>query len=434
MDTQLPPHVDAAVTAIRDAMAFVERRAINRSEVIRKMFCALLTREHVLLAARTGVGKSLLANQIFAMFEGARIFRMQASKEQQPDTYFGALDLEELKRGRIIHNTEGSLVDSELGFIDEIFDANDYTLRALLTTLNERRLVRGVQDVPAKVHTVVGAANYIRVTEVTEAVLDRFLYKSVVEPDRAPFFMYRISQQFVLHRGGIAKPEKKISFATLQMLSELIRGHDPEFEVTVPAEVMFFTNLVLRHYETLLRRARTQRAKEGGGGRPDFYISPRTQAKTLDALRAIAVMNRRLEVTIDDVAKMPVLLCTAGVREEKEIFERAHETLANHYTASHGFDQLHNLLELQDVIDRVQADPSLLEQPIAQLAAAPVRRSLLAWAKDKLGIGETAAEHNRRLLTEFIEGINPLTDEIRLLKMRLLEEIHAIYNPEEGWR
>ena len=117
-----PTLIDRAVTEIRDAIAFVERRAVNRADVVKKMFCALLTREHFLLQARTGVGKSLLANQVFAMFDGARIFQVQASKEQQPDTYFGALDLEELKKGRLVHNTEGSLVESEFGFIDEIFD------------------------------------------------------------------------------------------------------------------------------------------------------------------------------------------------------------------------------------------------------------------------------------------------------------------------
>src|SRR4249920_249127 len=116
----LPEELDQAVTRVRDAIAFVERRAINRSEVVKKIFCALLTREHVLLAARTGVGKSLIANQVFAMFEGGRIFQVQASKEQQPDTYFGALILDELRAGRLIHNTEGSLVESEFGFIDEI--------------------------------------------------------------------------------------------------------------------------------------------------------------------------------------------------------------------------------------------------------------------------------------------------------------------------
>jgi len=434
METQLPPELDDAVSQVRAAMAFCERRAINRTDVIKKIFGALLTREHVLLAARTGVGKSLLANQIFAMFEGPRIFRMQASKEQQPDTYFGGLDLEELKKGRNIHNTEGSLIESQLGFIDEIFDANDYTLRALLTTLNERRLVRGVQDVPALIHTVIGAANYIRVTEVTEAVLDRFLYKAVIEPDREPFFMYRISQQFVLHRGGIAIPNQRIAWTTLTTLSNVIRGHDPVHSVHVPKEVMFFTNLVLRHYETLLRRARKQRAAEGGQGQPDFYISPRTQAKSLDALRAIAIMNRRMEVQLEDVGKMPILLCTAGVREEREIFQRAHESLRNHYLASHAFEQLRDLLELQDVIDRVWDDPELLEQPIAELASAPVKRSILEWAKTALGMGETGADQNRRLLTEYLEAIKPLTDEIRLLRVRLLDEVHQIYNPDEGWK
>ena len=428
----LPPRLESAVAEIRRAMAFVDRRAVNRTEVVKKIFCALLTREHVLLAARTGVGKSLLANQIFAMFEGARVFRMQASKEQQPDTYFGALDLEELKRGRIIHNTEGSLIESDLGFIDEIFDANDYTLRALLTTLNERRLVRGIQDVASPIHTVIGAANYIRVTEITEAVLDRFLYKAVVEPDREPFFMYRISQQFVLHRGGIATPEQTIPVATLKSLSNVVRGHDPAVSVAVPKEIMFFANLVLRHYETALRRARRQRGDADKGG-PDFYISPRTQAKALDALRAIALMNRRLHVELDDVGKLPILFCTAGVPEERECFVKSFASLRNHYAASHAFDQLRDLLELQDVLDRVSADPELLEQPIAELAATPVKRSILAWARERLGLGDTAPQHNRRLLVAYIEGLKPLTDDIRAMQSRLLEEVNALYNPDDGW-
>jgi MoxR-like ATPase len=426
----LPEDLDRMVTEVRDAMAFVDRRAINRSEVVKKIFCALLTREHVLLAARTGVGKSLIANQVFAMFEGGRVFQVQASKEQQPDTYFGALILDELKAGRIIHNTEGSLVESEFGFIDEIFDANDYTLRALLTCLNERRLVRGVQNVPARIHTVIGAANYIRVTEITEALLDRFLYKAVIDPDRDPFFMYRISQQFVLHRGQIAQPHGRIPFASLRRISDVVRGHDPKVAVNVPHELLFFANLVLRHYEAMLRRAREQAAGRPKEGKPDFYISPRTQAKALDALRAIALMNRRTEVSLDDVGKLSLLLCTAGVREEYEVFQKCFDSLKNHYAASHAFDQLRTLLGLQDVLDRVQVDAKLLDQPIAELADTHVKRTLAEWAKEKLGIGETTAEHNRKLLTAYLDGIVPLTDEIRALKMRLSAEVMQIFNPD----
>src|SRR4051812_21587177 len=250
----LPDDLDRAVTQVRDAMAFVDRRAINRTEVIKKIFCALLTREHVLLAARTGVGKSLLANQVFAMFEGARVFQVQASKEQQPDTYFGALILEELKLGRIIHNTEGSLIESEFGFIDEIFDANDYTLRALLSVLNERMLVRGVQRMPSSIHSVIAATNYLRISEITEALLDRFLFKALVTPDKDPFVQYKISQQYLKNLGDVVLPPRRVPYASLDYATKLIKGLIPEHQVTVSPDLVYFTNLVIRHYEVQRNR------------------------------------------------------------------------------------------------------------------------------------------------------------------------------------
>jgi len=287
--------------------------------------------------------------------------------------------------------------------------------------------------VPARIHTVIGAANYIRVTEITEALLDRFLYKAVIDPDREPFFMYRISQQFTQHRGQIARPVEKIPLATLKRISEVVRGNDPNVQVNVPHELMFFANLVLRHYEAMLRRSREQGTGRAKDGKPDFYISPRTQAKALDALRAIALMNRRMEVTLEDVGKLPILLCTAGVREEYDVFQKAFESLKNHYAASHAFDQLRTLLGLQDVLDRVQLDAKLLEQPIAELADTHVKKTLAEWAKEKLGLGETTAEHNRKLLTAYLDGIVPLTDEIRTLKMRLSAEVMQLFNPDVPW-
>ena len=74
---------------LQDAIEFVNRRVINRADVVEQIFCALLTGEHALIQSRTGVGKSLLTEQVFMMFRGARYFKVQASKEQQPDTYFG---------------------------------------------------------------------------------------------------------------------------------------------------------------------------------------------------------------------------------------------------------------------------------------------------------------------------------------------------------
>lgn len=431
-ELELPPDLDRGVTAMRDAIDFVERRVINRASVVKRIFAALLTREHVLLQARTGVGKSLLANQVFAMFEGAALFEVQASKEQQPDTYFGAFDLEQLKRGKIWHNTEGSLVESNFGFIDEIFDANDYTLRALLTLLNERRLVRGVQNVASPLHTVVAATNYVRVSQVTEALLDRFLYKAVIESDRDPFFMYRISQQFVMHRGHAAEPDERISFETLKRLSDIVRGHDDEIEMHVPRSVMFFANLVLRHYENLHRRADKDRRRGEGSG-AEFRISPRTQAKVLDALRAIALMNRRLDVRIQDVGRLNIVLCTGGLPDEKDMFRKAYESLRQQYTATGALDQLRDLLDMQDLIDRITEEPKLLEQPIAELATTQVRRTITDWARETLGLQRTGPEHNRRALEAFLGEIDPLSDEIRLIKKRLEAEIHEVFAREATW-
>jgi hypothetical protein len=228
-------------------------------------------------------------------------------------------------------------------------------------------------------------------------------------------------------------PPARIPFATLERISDVVRGHDAQVRIQVPHEILFFANLVLRHYETMLRRAREQAVGRPKEGKPDFYISPRTQAKALDALRAIALMNRRTEVGIDDVGKLPIVLCTAGVREEYDVFHKCFESLKNHYAASHAFDQLRTLLGLQDALDRIQLDSTLLEQPIAELADTHVKRTLAQWAKDKLGLGETTAEHNRRLLSAYLDGIVPLTDEIRSLRMRLSEEVMHLYNPDVPW-
>src|SRR5688572_1268240 len=103
MNIVKPSGYDSAVFIkdLKAAMEFVERRVINRSELVEQIFLALVVGEHVLIESRTGVAKTLLAEQVFAMFEGARIYKVQASKEQQPDTYFGGLDIDELKKGLI---------------------------------------------------------------------------------------------------------------------------------------------------------------------------------------------------------------------------------------------------------------------------------------------------------------------------------------------
>ena len=118
---------------INENIRFVSENVLGRDEVIRQSFYALITGEHQIIVSRTGMAKSLLARQIFSCFDGADMFEKQLTKDTMPENLFGAYDIESMKKGKMIHNVEGSLVLSHFAFLDEIFDANDMLLRSLLS-------------------------------------------------------------------------------------------------------------------------------------------------------------------------------------------------------------------------------------------------------------------------------------------------------------
>lgn len=421
-------HPDHALDMILEAIQLVNRRIINRREVIDQIFSAMLMREHALIQSRTGAAKSLLAQQIFSMFEGANVFMVQASKEQQPDTYFGGLDIEELKKGRIMHNTANSLVESEFGFIDEIFDANDYTLRALLTTLNERALILGVQQVPARVHSVIAATNYLRVSEITEALLDRFVFKALFIPAKEPYTQYQIAQRYLLHKGKPTPPERPIPFAVLDRTANVIKGFDPEYSIHIPLEVIFFANSVVRYYEMQKNRL----VKEHPQDHPhvkDYYISPRTYSRAMDMLRVVAFLHGRMEVIAEDVEKLWYLYTVVGIHEEKELFLKCYNSLYKQFSSARAFEQIRKILEFQEFLEHLKRNPELMSRPITEIEGQPMRRTLKEWAKDALGITDASVEQNRRLLEGYFKTLEPLNEEIadflRIQQRDIQELFHA---------
>lgn len=419
-------NVQQTILDLQDAIDFVNSRVINRADVIEQIFCALLTAEHALIQSRTGVGKSLMTEQVFMMFKDARYFKVQASKEQQPDTYFGGLNVEELKQGRIIHNTQGSLVESELGFIDEIFDANDFTLRALLSLLNERELILGVQRQRAAIHTVIAATNYLRISEITEALLDRFTYQSVVFPDKDPYVQYRIAEQYLQHGGSPVVPSKHISYETLRQVTRICTGTSDIMEITVPPEVVYYANLVVRYYEELRNRQLAQHAAHSH--QQDFYISPRKQMKAFDLLRAIAFMHGRGSVSMADVDKLYVLFTTVGMDDERALWNKSTSALSHQFNASNAMEQLSTLLDFKTLLDRIKASPDLLHAPITAMENLPIKRTLKEWARETFGLVDVATEQNRRLITEFLERFQPATDEVRDLRTQLQRDVHIIFH------
>jgi len=325
--------------AINDAIDFVSKQILGREHIIKQTFFALMCGEHQLLISRTGMAKSMLARQIFACFDGAQVFEKQLTKDTMPDNLFGAYDIEAMKRGKMIHNVEGSLVLSHFAFLDEIFDANDMLLRSLLSLLNEKKLVNGEQIIHSPLQTVIAAANYIRVTEILEAVLDRFLYKSYIPENKDLYFQYSIDSVYQKNFGAIQIPEKRISLSDFNVVKELIKSR----AIEIPGYILLLKNHILRQY--------IEETREQVPDKRNYTISDRTTAKSQDLLRASAILDGRPQANETDLENLHYMICTLGRDEEKSrfikicsaarrYFQQDREILENIFDAIHIFSFL----------------------------------------------------------------------------------------------
>ena len=304
---------------INECMIYINKQVLGRKDIVRQTFLALMTGEHQLIISRTGMAKSLLARQIFACFDGATVFEKQLTKDTMPENLFGAYDIEAMKKGKMIHNVEGSLVLSHFAFLDEIFDANDMLLRALLSVLNEKQLVNGEQMVSSTLHSAIGAANYIRITEVLEAVLDRFLYKSFIPENKDLYFQFSIDQIYMEHFGKVAAPERRLTLGELSFVKKLVQSKQLE----IPGYVLFLKNYILKKY--------IEETRAVVSDRKDYTISDRKSAKTQDTMRAWAILDGRTEVTEKDLDSLYYVVCTLGREEEKTRFDKILNATKNYF-------------------------------------------------------------------------------------------------------
>jgi MoxR-like ATPase len=282
--------------------------------------------------------------------------------------------------------------------------------------------------VPARVHTVIAATNYLRVNEVTEAVLDRFIFKSLFTPRKEPYIQYEIAQRHLEYKGRPTMPARRIPYETLKRTTDIVLGQDPEHRVEIPLHVMFFANSVIRLYETQRNRLLRERPQDHPHLK-DFYISPRTYTRAMDLLRAVAFMRGRLDVQREDVERLWYLFTTVGVSEERDLFLKAHETIFKQLAAGKAFEQIQRMLEFQELLELLRQNPALMQRPVTQIEGVAIRRTLREWARETLGLDDAPVEHNRRLLEEYFRSFEPLTEEIADFRRQQEQDIHALFHP-----
>lgn len=277
---------------------------VDRDREVKQLTYALLTREHMLLMGLPGTAKSQLAMNVFGSIDKAKVFEIHLTKQTTEEYVFGPLDIAELKKGNVTHNTQDSILDADFAFIDEFFDASDVLLRSLLGVLNERRWLKGSQKIDAKLHTAILTSNYQRENEITEAILDRIIFKTEVQPITAKTKRMRVYQDF-LNKGNF-KLQKVFDLKKLKDFSQMI--DDPN-HIAFPKEVLEAFDVVYQEYQKETKK----------------YISQRTANKALKVLKTSAVLNGRDKVEFSDLEELRYVFCILNNKMEEELFDAVYE-------------------------------------------------------------------------------------------------------------
>lgn len=275
-----------AIQALRSGL---NKRFVERKDVIDGILVGLLAKENVFLLGPPGGGKSALTRAVCKAFTGAKYFEWMIGKTTSPDELFGAVSIESMKQSRYERMTTNKLPDADIAFLDEIFKGSSAILNTLLPIMNERIFHNGPSPTDLRLQIVVGASNEIPSSEELGAMYDRFALRFEVEPIKNDDSMLE------LLLGSYDKDA--IPNVTLEQLAV-------EQEAAANVKITRELGLIVIELKKLVNQA-------------GFFVSDRKWRQAMDIVKANAHLNGRTEATNEDLEILEfVLWHEPGQRKE----------------------------------------------------------------------------------------------------------------------
>ena len=212
---------------------FLTANYFEREDAIKQLIMAVLTKQHVLLFGAPGTSKSRIVESFMSCFEGINTFTKQLSRQTPEEALIGTLNPKKLReQGIYDYNTTGTMVDAHLAYLDEIFDANDSTLRSTLEILNERVFRKGHIAKKCPLVSCFMASNFHREDKNIEAFIDRILFRSNILPIFDRQNKLSMVRNFVTNCEAPVYEGTKLTLADIQELHRLVS------EIVVPPDFL----------------------------------------------------------------------------------------------------------------------------------------------------------------------------------------------------
>lgn len=250
---------------------------VGREEEAKVITLSLLTKEHVILIGEPGTAKSALARRAAELLN-AKFFMYLLTKYTEPAELFGALDINALKEGQYRRITKDRLPESQIAFLDEIFNANSAILNALLSLLNERVIYDGYNVIKVPLRTLISASNRVPDEPELEALYDRLLLRHYARPVGEELWKQLLDAAW------------EIEFTNKWVVKEPIMNieHlDKLYSYLPQVDLSGVKNKLLKLYAML---------EEKG-----IHLSDRRKGKVLKVVSAHAILNGRLKATEEDL-------------------------------------------------------------------------------------------------------------------------------------
>jgi MoxR-like ATPase len=273
----------------------IHRTIVGQSDVIEQILAAIFTRGHCLLVGVPGLAKTLMVSSISTILD-ITFKRIQFTPDLMPSDITGTTVLDESETGRRDFRFVRGPVFANIILADEINRTPPKTQAALLQAMQERQVTIGQEtyNLPDPFF-VIATQNPIEqegTYPLPEAQLDRFMFNIKVD--------YPTLDE-----------EKRI-------LATTTRGETPELTKVLSAKAIsnlqkMIASVPVGEYvnDYVVRLVRATRPKDPTA--PDFVkkmvdwgAGPRAGQFLIHGGKAMAAMDGRFSVAIDDVKKVAI--------------------------------------------------------------------------------------------------------------------------------